>query len=57
MPTDNIIVTSIAMPRQLRLALDEVRIARGRRSRSLPPRLRALVIEALEAFLRREAAR
>jgi hypothetical protein len=56
-PPDNVVVTSIAMPRQLRLALDEVRVARARRSRRLPPRLRDIVIEALEAFLQREAAR
>lgn len=54
---DAAITTSITMPRRLRLALDEVRIARGRRMRRLPPRLRDIVIEALQQFIQREATR
>ncbi len=51
------IVTSISIPRRLRLALEEVRLERARRARALPPRLRSLVIEALQQFVQREGAR
>lgn len=54
---DTEVVTSISMPRCLRLALEEVRVARARRARALPPRLREIVVEALQQFVQRETAR
>ncbi len=53
----NDMTTSITMPRDLRLQLEAVRLERAQRDHALPPRLREIVIEALNAFVTREAAR
>lgn len=53
-PMRDEVTSNTAMPRTLRLALDEVRLARARRGRCRPPSLKELVVEALEAFVMRE---
>jgi hypothetical protein len=42
--------TSITIPRDLRVRLDEVRLARARRTGQLSPPLKTLVVEALQAL-------
>ncbi len=52
-PTENI-TTSIVIPRQLRVELDELRLNRARRDSSLAPKLSQIVREALETFIAHE---
>ncbi len=52
--TKDIVTTSVDLPTKLRLELDEIRIARARREGGVCPPFRAVVIEALEALVRRE---
>jgi hypothetical protein len=49
--------TNTGLPRELRLELDAVRLARARRNGGRPPPLKALVIEALEALVAQERRR
>lgn len=50
----NVVTTNTSMPRVLRQKIDELRLARARRGRCRPPSMSALVVEALEAFVKRE---
>jgi hypothetical protein len=52
-----VVATTIEMPRELRIQLDEVRLTRARRTGGLCPPLKHIVIEALEALVSREATR
>jgi hypothetical protein len=47
--------TTIEIPRPLRVQLDELRVARAHRTGRLSPPLKAIVTEALEALVSREA--
>jgi hypothetical protein len=49
-----VVTTSVDLPTGLRVELDEVRIARARRTGGVCPPLRVVVIEALEDLVRRE---
>lgn len=49
------VATTIEMPRELRVQLDEVRIARARREGGLCPPLKRLVVEAIQEFITRES--
>jgi hypothetical protein len=53
----DIVTTNTAMPRWLRLKLDELRLARARRGSCRPPTMSSLVVEALAEFVEREANR
>jgi hypothetical protein len=46
--------TNLRLPCDLRLTVDEVRLARARRHGGVPPTFRQVVIEALEALVARE---
>lgn len=48
------VAVTIEMPLSLRLKLDEVRIARARRNGGLCPKLKAVVIEALQSLVAHE---
>ena len=49
------VATNVGMPRDLRLKLDEVRLARARRGRCRPPTVKDLVREALVELVERES--
>jgi hypothetical protein len=49
------VTMSISMGRELRLALEQVRLLRGRRCRKMPS-LRSLIEEAVQALVARETA-
>lgn len=58
MPKSNAVeqvATTIEMPRDLRVQLDEIRVARARREGSLCPPLKRLVVEAIQEFIARES--
>jgi hypothetical protein len=58
MPRSNVaseVATTIEMPRELRVQLDEVRVARARREGGLCPPLKRVVVEALQEFIARES--
>jgi hypothetical protein len=48
------VATTIEMPRDLRVQLDEVRLARAHRHGGLCPPLKIVVVEALQALVARE---
>jgi hypothetical protein len=45
------------LPRDLRLRIDELRLARARRDGGRPPSVKTVMVEALEALIAREATR
>lgn len=52
--SSNDVTLSICMPRELRLALEQVRLGRGQRGLKLPS-VRALIEEAVRTLVAREA--
>lgn len=52
-PTETV-STTINIPVRLRVELDEVRLNRARRDRSLAPKLNQVIREALELFIAHE---
>ncbi len=48
------VATTIAVPRKVRVQLDEVRVARAHRDGGLCPPLKTVVVEALVALIQRE---
>jgi hypothetical protein len=49
--------TNTGLPRELRLQLDDLRLARARRDGCRPPSVKALIVEALQALIGREKRR